>query len=319
MNQIAKLDDTRRAFVSNLTHDLILCTKDRPDDVARCLIEVLRSSTLPQNLIVVDASGDQRTCGVVNSMKDDFERLGCTVVYASFKPGLTAQRNLGLDLANSNVSHFIDDDSLVDREYFAEILRVFADLGDRVAGVGGIQSNANFKAPLVRRIFLLSAAPGQISKAACNAFVSPRAKDLTPAAWLTGCAMSFWTEMAKRERFDEALEGYALGEDFEFSLRMAGHGSLLIQPSAKVVHQRSDDNRLDLRRLRRADVTNRWYFVRKHHMRFSRVAYAWSIVGLLCIGLAKVSSGRFEEGRNELLGVRDGLLEVKPLLSARCE
>jgi GT2 family glycosyltransferase len=245
-------------------------------------------------------------------VKEDFARVGCTVVYTQSKPGLPAQRNIGLDLAESEVTHFIDDDSLVDSEYFSEILKVFEDLGGNVAGVGGIQSNVvTVRPPLVRRFFLLSAGPGQVTKAACNSLVSSQTTNSTAAGWLSGCAMSYWKELAKHERFDESMKGYALGEDLEFSSRMARHGLLVIQPAAKIVHKRSEHNRLNLRRLTRDDVVNRWHFVQKHDPRFSRAAYAWSLVGMICIGLAKTSLGRFDDGVGELLGIRDGLLEVQ--------
>jgi GT2 family glycosyltransferase len=213
---------------------------------------------------------------------------------------------VGLQATTTEFVHFIDDDSNVTPDYFARIISTFASRPDAVA-VGGLQLRALLVAPhWTKRLFLLDTKPGRVSKAGANSLVYSILDNPQEVDWLSGCAMSFRTRAAVSTQFNEALPGYALGEDLEFCLRVRRHGSILINTEAWVDHVRSETNRLDYRRFRSADVAHRALFVRSFPERFSWAAYAWSILGLTLLTSVRRLRGA-DGAADELRGIADGL------------
>ena len=110
---------------------VIIVTLNRPDCVRRCL-ECLESQ-VPRidQIMVVDASPDDRT-RVVTA---EFDR----VTYLRNDNGsgrMTASRNIGLTRASGEVIVFVDDDAFVHEGWLAALLAVYAEHSDAGA-VGG--------------------------------------------------------------------------------------------------------------------------------------------------------------------------------------
>lgn len=271
--------------------------------MARCLKHVAASTDLP-DVVVVDSSEDAETRDLVASGSHGLPADRIRYLHSS--PGLPHQRNVGLEATTTEFVHFIDDDSYVTPDYFARIMSTFAARPDAVA-VGGLQLGAPLVAPhWTKRLFLLDTQPGRVSKAGANSLVYSVLDNPQEVDWLSGCAMSFRTRAAVSTQFNDALPGYALGEDLEFCLRVSRHGPVLINPEAWVDHVRSDTNRLDYRRFRCAEVAHRGLFVRSFPERFSWAAYAWSILGLTLLNSVRCLRGA-EGAGDELRGIVDGL------------
>lgn len=284
-------------------HTVIVCTRNRPTEIERCLTHIGASSKVPR-VIIVDSGDASKTLNFINHGSHRIPLAEITLLESA--PGLTRQRNVGLRHADSEIVHFIDDDSYVSPHYFERILSTFQQRPDAV-GVGGLQANIPPTRPhWTRRLFQLDSGPGKISKAAGNSVVYEISTNPQEVEWLSGCAMSFRTTTARSVGFDEELTGYALGEDLEFCLRLSSHGTLLVNTQAFVNHVRSETNRLDYRRFRAADVTHRARFVKGYPDRFSKTAYAWSIFGITLLTLIRAVQGR-EGARAELLGIADGV------------
>ncbi|HTW94788.1 MAG TPA: glycosyltransferase family 2 protein, partial [Tepidisphaeraceae bacterium] len=109
---------------------VIVVTLNRPDCVRRCL-ECLESQAPPADqIIVVDASSDDRTRAVVAEFDG--------VVYLRNDKGfgrMTASRNIGLQRATGDIVAFIDDDAFVHPGWLAELLEPYGD--SKVGAVGG--------------------------------------------------------------------------------------------------------------------------------------------------------------------------------------
>jgi GT2 family glycosyltransferase len=244
-----------------LTHDLVLCTRNRPDDLAACVASLEAQSDLPGRIHVVDASD-----------ADQAERVGAIIaqhpglplVHVPAAPGLPAQRNIGVRASTADVIHFLDDDTVLEPGYFAAILRPFAEdqraLSDprAILGVGGLPTNlpAGRPSPIRRLVTPGTTEPGTVL--ASGRGVLARGFDVTTDVdWLSGCAMSFRRTALVAEPFDEGLPGYALGEDLELSYRIRQHGRLVVEPAARLEHRESPRNRWARRRWAEADVVNR--------------------------------------------------------------
>ncbi len=86
------------------TCSVVICTRDRPDDLARCLAGLPRQTRPPDEVVVVDnASRGTATREVA-------ERAGVRYVREE-RPGLDIARNTGLLTATSEVVAYTDDDT----------------------------------------------------------------------------------------------------------------------------------------------------------------------------------------------------------------
>lgn len=112
------LDDA----VSNCreTTSIVVCTRNRPDSLIRCLISLQRLTTQPYEMIVVDnAPSSDATMQLVASFP------GVQYVLEP-RPGLSVARNRGVQIAKGNVIAFTDDDVEVHPQWL-ERLRIAFD------------------------------------------------------------------------------------------------------------------------------------------------------------------------------------------------
>lgn len=103
------------------TATVAVCTRDRPDDLHRCLESLMRLSHEDNEYLVVDSfSATDETRRVVEAFPQ--------VRYLrENRPGLDIARNRALREARSEVVAFLDDDAVADRNWLAELLRDFND------------------------------------------------------------------------------------------------------------------------------------------------------------------------------------------------
>jgi GT2 family glycosyltransferase len=264
---------------------LVICTRNRPQDVRSCLESVLRQTEAPRVVLVADGSSDERTAAVAAELPD--------VRYVRVEPGLTRQRNAAVRALERNVElvHFVDDDTVLEPGYVAAIRQAFAD--PSIGGVGGVIKNIPPRRPrLLYRLFLLdSRRSGVVLRSGRNVLAADVAEP-ADVDWLSGCTMSFRAEVLRSQAFDESRLGYCLGEDVDYSLRVGERWRLVVTPYARLEHMHSPIGRYSAGRWYAAEVVERHQRVALHRGRLSRTAFWWSIAGEVGLGLAKVLGGR---------------------------
>ncbi|MCO6450547.1 MAG: glycosyltransferase family 2 protein [Caldilineales bacterium] len=301
------------AFVPSPTLAIILCTKDRPADLARCLASIARQTRPPDEVVIVDASeqtmGDERWTMADSDPSSTFNLQPSTF---HSPPGLPRQRNLGLRHVQSDIVAFFDDDVELAPDYLAELLAVY----ERRADAGGVMGScpewrqSSGGAPRLKRLFGLTsvAATGEavrVSKALGVGWVALPAREI-PAEALVGFCMSFRRAAIEGMWFDENLGGYADGEDVDFSLRAGRKSSLWQTPNARLQHHKSRSGRATLRRRFFTRTRNEKYLHRKLLPRTVpyRLAWWWGAMGRILLALSVSLSQR---SAGPLLGTIDGL------------
>ncbi|WP_242665377.1 glycosyltransferase family 2 protein [Nocardioides sp. PD653] len=281
--------------MSPLVHEIIICTRNRPDDLRRAVATVGLQSVRPLILTVVDSS-DDGGAAVCEILREADSESGPTVRFVHTTPGLPHQRNLGIERAQGDIVHFIDDDVILHPEYCAELGALFDLQGDSLIGAGGlIESHGTRNPRLWWRLGLLdSRRQGVVLPSGVSVIVTHADEPLN-VQWLSGCSMSFRRSLFELERFDDDLPGYALMEDVDFSWRASLHGSLMITPAATLVHNVSAVERWDFEQRTRAGVYRRGWFVEKHLGSRGRFAFAWSVMAGIVISsvLAVVTLSRW--------------------------
>lgn len=261
-----------------MTHDVVICTRNRPSDLATALASLGAQTVAPSGLIIVDASDNDESEAVVGRWSAE-QNLPFEVIHIRAEPGLPAQRNLGVNATDADVVHFIDDDVVLDPEYVAAIAAVFEeDTDGLVVGVGGLITNQPVRRPrLWWRLALMDSTRSGVVLRSGTAIIVTAAREQTRVQWLSGCSMSYRAEVVRQIRFDEALPGYALMEDTDFSFRARRAGELVLEPRARLVHNVSPTERWDHRSRHRAATYRRGWFVSKNLPRWCVVPFWWSV------------------------------------------
>jgi glycosyltransferase involved in cell wall biosynthesis len=108
---------------------IVICTRDRPEELQRCLASLPQQTYPPREIIVVDnASRDQRTRAIA---------LAAGVIYVrEDRPGLDIARNTGARRATSEIVAYTDDDVLLHGRWLERLVAAFDN--PQIAAVTGL-------------------------------------------------------------------------------------------------------------------------------------------------------------------------------------
>lgn len=126
--RLSKLTDSRSSKESCLTVALIICTRDRPDFLGRCLRAVSCLDPAPDEVLVVDNTPGRE---VVRALA---QAHGAHYIVEPV-PGLSRARNRGFTESTSDIVAYIDDDAEADPDWLGTMVEHFAD--PMVAAVTG--------------------------------------------------------------------------------------------------------------------------------------------------------------------------------------
>ena len=202
---INKNDMNKKINHRNLTSSVIVITMDRPKEVLRCINSVISQTRLPQEIIVVDAS--KQTKYLKEEVTKLLKNLPIKFYYLHTAPSTSAQRNIGAQIANTDVIFFIDDDVILDPHHNDEIMKVYeANPKGTIGGVRGnnisLRSQESWWRRLIRRMFLLEEyrpwKPARM-KLSGFAFTSDRVKQLSKVEIAPTTSISYWRKIFFKE------------------------------------------------------------------------------------------------------------------------
>jgi GT2 family glycosyltransferase len=262
---------------------LVLCTRNRPEEVRTCLETVRVQTRVPSRVLIVDSSDGDATASIVSDAASTWPS-GSVIEHRRSEPGLTRQRSAGIDASAEEIVHFVDDDTVLEAAYFAAIIDAFVSAGgDAPGGVGGFVTDQ--PAHDFRRIDawlgLDGAAEGVVLPSGRNVRVYAEPRAPIDVDWLPGCAMSYRREVFATERPNLAVTRDRNGEDVELSYRVRQHWRLVITPKARIEHHESPRGRRSREQLIRIELLSRYERVRAGTGRLSRRAFWVSAFGQL--------------------------------------
>jgi glycosyltransferase involved in cell wall biosynthesis len=224
---------------------VVICTRDRPDQLADALKSVLSLDYPDFEVVVVDNAA--RT----DATAEMIERLGDPRVrrVAEPVPGLSTARNTGLRAARQEVVAFTDDDVVVDRDWLHGIVRGFT-RSPRVTCVSGLVPSGELRTAAQAYFDQRVSWAGSLAPRVFSMAEPPTDQPLFPfQVGRFGTGANF---AVKRGRilelggFDEALgAGTAAqgGEDLDLFFRVLTAGDeLATEPAAIVWHRHRSDN-----------------------------------------------------------------------------
>ncbi|WP_284735699.1 glycosyltransferase family 2 protein [Dongia deserti] len=237
LNQLDRLADDSAISVTELS--VIVCTRDRPDALERCLASLVAQENPPGQIIVVDNSKG-RTAEAVTA-----QVAGVEYVHEP-RPGLSVARNAGIRASRGALIAFTDDDVEVASSWTAEIARALSSAG--VEAVTGLVLPARLATPA--QCFFQFRMGGLGSECVPIIFDGRFFAETCPMGaqvWRIGAGANMAFRRSLFDRiglFDERLGAGASGcsEDSELWYRLlAGGGACLYEPRACVTHHHREE------------------------------------------------------------------------------
>jgi len=318
---------------------LIICTYMRPEPLRELLESAKTQSLYPDEILIVDGSRDDATKQMLAA--NPFDKVQYFKVPDEHR-GLTKQRNYGIArvAANTEIICFLDDDIVLEPDYFKNLIGTYEIHSDAL-GVGGFilepviwqKSDERpakdefqfdgWKRPdgsrfVMRKRFKLDSdvppgfSPG-FSHGRSVGFLPPSGK-IYEVEQLMGGVSSFRKIVFDTFSFSEYFQGYGLYEDADFTLRLAKSGKLYLNTNAKLYHYHDDSGRPNKYNYGKMVVRNGWYVWRVKNPKPSvKDRFKWHAITLLLTGVRYLNvftTSKRKEALTEALGRTSGWLSL---------
>lgn len=248
---------------TSITLTVIIATLGRQEHLTNALKSLRTSAVPPDEILIVDGSADSEARGLTERENSCTSYL---VKHIQSAPGLTRQRNTGTAVASSDVVVFLDDDAQVPEHALQEIKEAYKDpeiVGATARIVEPYGNAVGGKISRLRQLFNLGGAPGTFTSAGFPRRLQNETvrQDIE---FMQGAFMTARAEEARQIGFDEALAGYGLAEDEDFSYRLSRLGKIRYLGDVEIEHDNAgfaNRNRVDFAR---SVVRNRRYLFHKN-------------------------------------------------------
>lgn len=257
-------------------------TKNRPELLLEAVRSIIRQDRRPNQLIIIDQSECETGKVLVQQELDQFKDIELIYVLDSSINGLVEAKNESLKYATGDIIGFLDDDIILENDYFLVIERSFTSKPD-VIGICGIPTNYPVRG-FWRRFFFSVFHRGIFKDIRGRVYDGNMGKDgeLVPSAMLSGGAM--WrSDVFSLVQFDLHNDLHVT-EDIDFSNRVVDRFglNLYVNPLAKLVHHRSPMNRASLGPSQHRKLTEFFTFFKKRQRSpIVLMCFVWLLVGFL--------------------------------------
>ncbi|NHM01140.1 glycosyltransferase family 2 protein [Flavobacterium difficile] len=324
-----------------MNFSLIICTYNRRKAIENLMNSIANQTVYPNQIIIVDGSLTEDTKLYFETT--NFKNLEYFLIDQTVR-GLTKQRNFGISKVNatSEIVCFLDDDTILEPTYFAEICAAY-EIHPDAYGVGGFITNEvsweknlpdytqkvdefsfdgyhriEDKRFRLRKMLGLDSdvLPGyspMFSHGRSVSFLPPSNK-IYKVEQVMGGVSSFKREVLAKHQFSTYFEGYGLYEDAEFSIRVSKFGQLYINTRAKLAHHHDASGRPNQYCYGRMVVINGWYVWRTknpspkfiHQLKWHSISILLVLIRLTNV----VTTSKRKEAFTESLGRITGWLSI---------
>jgi GT2 family glycosyltransferase len=281
----------------------------RSQSVLQLLKSVQEQTAYPDEILIIDGSINLETEVLLKD--NSFTNLHYFAVPPEHR-GLTKQRNYGIERLGKaiEVVCFLDDDTILEKDYFKEIIQTFAH-NPSISGVGGVAINENSwslaepnKKYDSRRYYLWEGyvykegqrnvvrnylglqsnlGPGRTPEYShgktCGFPLNGKTYEVDV---LTGMSFAFRRKVVDSIQFSPYFEGYGLYEDTDFSLRALAFGKNAINTKAQLSHFHHPSGRPNQYKYGKMVVRNGWYVWRvKNPKPTFSAKLKWHLITLL--------------------------------------
>lgn len=264
---------------------LVVCTYMRPQPLLNLLNSVKSQTLYPSEILIIDGSTNNLTKKALDT--NLFINLKYYKVDEANR-GLTRQRNFGVNLVGENIDIicFLDDDTVLELNYFENLINTYKLYPEALAVGGYIINETNWEKSddkvsdknnfyfdgwkrkessrfKLRGIFglLPDKEPGFMSTFSHGRPISflPPSRKTYEVEMIMGGVSSYKKDVFRDLSFSNYFEGYGLYEDADFSLRIAKKGKIYVNTNAQLHHYHDYSGRPNKFAYGKMVVRNGWY------------------------------------------------------------
>lgn len=304
-----------------MNYSIIVPTCNRKEDLVKLIDSILNQTVLPAEIIIIDQSENDDTRKYLEGCKTHLLTMSnkTHLIYRhQTKKSSVVARNNGIDIASGEIVSFLDDDVVLFKNYYEKVLDYF--YSDKK--IGGLSGNVilenklyNWKDKLrkiLNNVFLIDNVNGKVTASGfghpLHGFGSENGKP-RQVEMLSGCNMNYRREFLKDDKFDEWFIGYSYREDADFSYRISRKTVLEMIPEAKLYHNQSKSNRMDICDQKIMETKNYAYFFEKHVKKsiLTNMVFFYSLFGLWIIYclelLCNCNKGKYKQLKGFSVGI----------------
>lgn len=296
---------SRRVSVS-----AIIPTRNRPADLRLAVESVLRQTRLPDELLIVDQSADDRSR---QGVMDCFRRTGSTVkviyIHDPRINGLVEAKVRGVQESSGDIVCFLEDDVVLEPDYLLQLERGFLDTPAMLGCCGIVTNLPPLPRGYARMFHLFHRGIFHDPRVGVHGNAGRVDRALIPSRCLSGGLSAYRREVFDAIAFDLENDLFLL-EDIDFSTRAAERfgDRFYINPNARLEHRMSPANRAVLGSRQRRKLREFLVFYRKRRQS-GRLAHALLLLAglLLEAGYQAASERTPSPLAGYVLGLWDGL------------
>jgi glycosyltransferase involved in cell wall biosynthesis len=274
---------------------VIVPTYNRPNELRKCLDSILIQSRLPNEVIIIDNGDDTETKKIFNEREAIFIKNKIVLKYLkNVENSLTLAKNLGIFQSSGDLVSFLDDDLILDTNYYYELAKFF-EMVPGAIGVEGLNifewQKGGIKDKLLQsyqKIFFLADFTNE-----CKVLPSLRGtyshkEGIINCEWLSGAA-TFKKDILVSIRPDTNLKKYCHNEDLDLSYRIFKKypGTLFMTTAAKYNHGAARIKRMPNKELvYMSQVYDLYLFHKIIDQSFgNKIIFVWSRMGDTALNL----------------------------------
>ncbi len=292
-----------------MNFNVIICTYNRREAVKRLLASINKQNLYPGEILVIDSSTTRETEDLFYN--NQYSNLKYYKVGKDNR-GLTKQRNYGIGKTGKDIDIvcFLDDDTVLEVDYFENLISTYSNYPDAIAVGGRIIDETVWKKVsedykpfyneykfdgfirklgsrnlLRKRLGLLSNQPPGIMPKFSNGFsigFLPPSGKVYRVEYFMGGVASYRKDLFQKEGFSSFFEGYGLYEDMDFCLRAARIGRLYVNTAAQLHHLHEEAGRPNKIDYGKMVIQNGWYV---WHVKYPNPTFKsrvkWNAIALL--------------------------------------
>jgi glycosyltransferase involved in cell wall biosynthesis len=278
--------------VQKITLSIIICTLNNLKGLEQCIASIIEQTHKPDEVVIVHGETDKvmEEC-ITQRMHLLLQSNSISLKYVKTIRSLVTQRNIGIDNACGDIIVFLDDDVILEIDYFYYLLGAYRlKWGKSLGGVQGTiieciqENNAWHPKEVLKKLFLLGGMTGNgrlLPSANASYYGNP--KEISRVDVFNGCMMSFRREVLLENRFDSNFQELWACDDVELSYRISQRYQLYQTPFAQLHHMQSSLSYEGHRKVTRMFVFNRLYVFRLYfsNLKTNWFLFIWSNFGEL--------------------------------------
>ena len=227
---------------------VLICTRNRPEHLQRCVASLIKQSVKPKEIIIVDDASSEKIDPVrvlnnsfslvCNKSKLRLENIRIKCIRNKRKQGVVKSRNLGISAAEGSIIAFLDDDGYAHRDWIKRLMKHY--WLRSVVGVGGpvveVGRYAETKDGFKRLSYITR--HGDIKhNYRVKKFMNTKNLHCGKVRFLMGGNMSFRkSSLLKVHGFSTQYKGNYYREETDTCMRISGLGKIIFEPSAVTYH-----------------------------------------------------------------------------------